>query len=150
MSQVAGNKRAYHDYFIEDKFEAGLSLQGWEVKTARKQNVSLAESFVYIKDEQVYLKNAYFAPYENAHYTNQDSKRDRVLLLHKSEIAKLHKGVQAKGNTLICTKIYFNKRGLCKAEVALARGKKNYDKRQTLKERDIQREKDREVREMSK
>ena len=139
--QVAQNKKAYFDYFIEDKFEAGLSMQGWEVKSARAGTVSLAESFIYIRDGSAFLKNAHFGPYEYGTVTNQDPRRDRQLLLRATEIAKLVKASQVKGYTLVATKMYFNSRGLLKVEVGIAKGKKNYDKKQAIKERDIEREK---------
>ena len=148
---VAQNKKAYHNYFIEDKFEAGIELQGWEVKSARQNGVSLVESFVYFSKPkgaeggavQAVLKNAHFAPYEYGRVTEQDVRRDRRLLLRRTQIEKLHKMVATKGVTCVVTKLYFNSRGLLKAEVALARGKHNYDKKQVLKERDIKRETDR-------
>jgi len=145
MAEVTRNKRAYYDYFIEDKYEAGLSLEGWEVKTARTGNVSLAESFVFIRDGSAFLKNAHFAPYEYGVVKNQDSRRDRRLLLRKAELGKILKASAVKGYTLVATKMYFNSRGLLKIEIATAKGKKNFDKKQTIKERDIEREMARDV-----
>ena len=140
MQPITDNRKARFDYHIQDKFEAGISLQGWEVKSARAGNVSLAESFVFVRNGSAFLKNAHFAPYEYGNVKNQDPKRDRRLLLHDTEITKLVKGKDVKGYTLIATRMYFNSRGLLKVEVALAKGKKNYDKKQTLKERDLDRE----------
>ena len=145
MKLVAGNKKAHFDYFIEDKYEAGIELFGWEVKSARAGNVNLQDSFVFFKDTECWLKNSHFSPYEYGIVKDQDPRRDRKLLLNKAQINKLHASVKAKGYTCVATKIYFNKRGLVKVEIALAKGKHNYDKKQTIKERDLQREADREI-----
>lgn len=151
MSVIASNKKAFYNYFLDDRTEAGLELQGWEVKSARAGNVSLAESFVYFtkpKDGggvEAWLKNAQFSPYEYARATDQQLRRDRKLLLKRSQIDKLHKAVATKGVTCIVTKIYFTKRGLAKADVAIARGKQLHDKKQVLKERAIKREAERET-----
>ena len=138
--QISDNRKARHDFFIEDKFEAGMVLLGWEVKSARAGTVNLADSFVYFESGEAVLKNAHFSPYEFGDVKTQDSRRDRKLLLNKHEIKKLNTAVRAKGYTCIATKIYFNPKGKVKLEIALAQGKQNYDKRKTLKERDIARE----------
>ena len=140
MKVITDNRKAFHNFFIEDKFEAGLELLGWEVKSARAATVNLGESFVYFKDGEAVLKNSHFSPYSFGEVTKQELKRDRKLLLSKSEINKLHNAVKTKGLTCVATKMYFNKQGRIKIEIALARGKHNYDKRATLKERDIARE----------
>ena len=153
MKIVANNRKAFHDYHIEDKFEAGLELFGWEVKSARAAEVNLADSFVYFqqvvgsadKKVECWLKNVHFAPYKDGRLEEQVPKRDRKLLLNRIQIDKLHSNVKAKGYTCVVTKIYFNQRGLVKAEIALAKGKHSYDKKQAMKERDIKREAEREI-----
>jgi SsrA-binding protein len=151
MKIVANNKKAFHDYFIEDKFEAGLELFGWEVKTARASQINLQDSFVWFTPNgEAFLKNAHFSPYKDGVVTEQNPKRDRKLLLKRAQIEKLHTRVKAKGYTCVVTKIYLNPRGLVKAEVALARGKHTYDKKQTLKERDIKREVENEIKQKRK
>lgn len=140
MKIVADNKKAFHDYFIDDKYEAGIELLGWEVKSARAATVNLADSFIFFENEIPVLKNAHFSPYNYGDVKTQECKRDRRLLLNKSEINKIHTAVKTKGVTCIATKIYFNERGTVKLEIALARGKHTFDKKQTLKERDIARE----------
>jgi len=146
MKIVTDNRKARFDYYIEDKFEAGLELQGWEVKSARAGNVNLQDSYVHIKKQgelnlvEAWLVNAHFSPFEYGDVKTQEVRRDRRLLLHRSEIQKIHNGVKAKGFTCVATKIYFNPRGRVKIEIALAKGKHNYDKKKTMKERDIARE----------
>lgn len=150
MKIVANNRKAFHDYFIEDKVEAGLELQGWEVKSARASEVNLLDSFVWFENGEAFLKNAHFAPYKDGIVAEQNTKRDRKLLLRRAQIEKLFARVKSKGYTCVVTKIYLSPRGLVKAEIALARGKANYDKKQTLKEKDLQREAEKEVRERRK
>jgi SsrA-binding protein len=143
MKPVAGNKKAHFDYFIEDKYEAGIELLGWEVKTARAGNVNLQDSFVFFtkgQTPQCFLKNAHFSPYQNGDVATQEVRRDRRLLLNRAQINKLSNAVKTKGYTCVVTRIYFNAKGRVKAEVALAKGKHNYDKKKTLRERDIARE----------
>lgn len=147
---VASNKKAYHNYFILDTVEAGISLQGWEIKSARAGTINLAESFVSFKIgangvPQATLKQAHFSPYNFGDVANQDYTRPRPLLLHAHQLRKFHEQIAQKGLTCVVTKLYLS-RGILKAEVAIARGKQNYDKKQTLKERDIKREAEREVR----
>ena len=155
MKTLAGNKRAHFDYFLTEKTEAGLSLQGWEVKSARAGNVNLGDSFIFFEQSQTptgrtttrcFLKNAHFSPYEYGEVKNQDVRRNRQLLLNAPQIRKLYEAVRQKGFTCIATKLYLNKAGLLKLEIALAKGKQNYDKRQTLKERDLNREAERALR----
>ena len=145
MKIIDNNKKAFHDYYIEETFEAGAELLGWEVKSARVGGVSLAESFVVAKNEEVFLKNANFSPYQNGIVAEQNLRRDRRLLLNRAQIEKISKGITVKGFTAIATKIYFNNRGCVKVEVALAKGKHNFDKKQVLKERDLQREAERAI-----
>jgi SsrA-binding protein len=140
VKQIVDNRRARFDYFLEDKYEAGMELYGWEVKSARAGSVNLQESFVFFDRGQCFLKNSYFAPYNFGDVKTQEPRRDRRLLLKKSEISKLDMAVRAKGYTVVATKIYFDNNGRIKIEIALARGKHTYDKKQTLKERDILRE----------
>lgn len=150
MKIVANNKKAFHDYFIEDKFEAGMELFGWEVKSARAAEVNLLDSFVWFKDGECFLKNAHFAMYKQGVITEQDPGRDRKLLLRREQIEKLHTKVKTKGYTCVVTKIYLSPRGLVKAEVALAKGKHTYDKKQALKEKDLKREAENEIKEKRK
>ncbi len=139
---IAQNKKAYHDYFIEETYEAGVVLVGSEVKSVRGGKVSFADSFVSIKDGTAVLENFYIAPYEKGSYFNLESRRDRTLLLNKREIDKLRAAVERKGFTIVATKMYF-KHSLVKFEIGLAMGKHNYDKRQSLKEKQLAREAER-------
>ena len=151
MKPIAQNKKAFHNYFIEDTVEAGLELLGWEVKSARVGTVNLGESFVYFESKEkggrveAWLNNAHFSKYEKSRAEDQDPRRRRRLLLSRAQLDKFHKAVLSKGVTAVVTKMYFNSRGLVKCEVGLARGKQNYDKKQVLKERDINREAEREL-----
>ena len=137
---IAGNKKAHFDYFIEDTYEAGIELDGWEVKSARAGNVNLKDSFVRVRDGECWLKNAHFSPYPYGDVQTQDTRRDRRLLLHKAQISKIATAVAAKGFTCVATKLYFNSKNRIKIEVALAKGKHNYDKKKVQKEKDIARE----------
>lgn len=131
---VATNKKAYHDYFIEDTFEAGIVLTGSEVKSARLGQVNLKDSYAIVKNDELFLMGAHITPYEKGSYFNPDARRTRKLLMHKKEIRKLKQKTEQKGYTIVVTKLYF-KEALLKAEVALARGKELHDKRETLKKR---------------
>ncbi len=142
-AQIAGNKRAYHDYFIEEKIEAGIALQGWEVKSLRDGRGQLSEAYVYIRDGEVYLIGSHIPPLTSAStHVYADGTRTRKLLLHRREIDRLMGAVDQKGYTLVPLSFYW-KRGLVKVEIGLAKGKKAHDKRATLKERDWNREKQR-------
>lgn len=141
MSVVASNKRASFDYFLLDKYEAGIVLVGSEVKSIRNGGMSINESFVQIENGEVFLKNAYIKPYEKASSFAPDSRRNRKLLLGKNQIARLVKQKQS-GMTIVPTKVYF-KNGYVKIEIALAKGKKLFDKRQTLADKQAKREIDR-------
>ena len=136
---VATNQRAYHDYFIDDKYEAGIELFGTEVKSVRMGKCSVKEAFVKIDNGQVYVYGMHISPYEKGNIFNKDPLRVRKLLLHKSEIMKLNGKVTQKGYTLVPLQVYF-KGSLVKVEIGLARGKKLYDKRADLAKKDQRRE----------
>ncbi|USI73011.1 SsrA-binding protein SmpB [Sphingomonas morindae] len=137
---VAENRRARFEYFLEDFFEAGIALTGTEVKSLRFGEGSIAESYAEIKDDQVNLINANIPEFSHGNRFNHEPKRPRKLLLHVREIDKLRNGVSREGMTLIPLSIYFNGRGRAKVELALAKGKKLHDKRETVKDRDWKRE----------
>lgn len=136
---VANNKKAYHDYFIDDKYEAGIELFGTEVKSVRMGKCSVKEAFVKIENSQVYVYGMHISPYEKGNIFNKDPLRVRKLLLHKAEIMKLNGKVTQKGYTLVPLQVYF-KGSLVKVEIGLARGKKLYDKRADLAKKDQRRE----------
>lgn len=138
MKIIAVNKSATFEYFIEETFEAGISLVGTEVKSIRAGNVSLKESFIFIRNGQMTLKNMHIAPYEQGSFSNLEPRRDRIMLMHKAEIDRLYGKIQEKGYTLIPTKIYL-KGSLIKMEIAMCKGKQLYDKRKTIKDREEQR-----------
>lgn len=128
---IAENRKAYHEYFIQDKFEAGIVLSGTEVKSLRAGKINLKESYVQVKNAEMWLVGAHISPYEQGNRFNQDPMRIRKLLMHRREIVRLYSIVKQDGLTLIPTKCYF-KNGIAKLEVALAKGKQNYDKRDAL------------------
>jgi len=136
---VATNKTAYHNYDIIETYEAGIVLKGTEVKSLREGGCNLKDSFVRIDNGEAYLYNCYIAPYKPAGKLQHDPYRKRKLLLHKREILKLMGKVQEKGLTIVPTKVYF-KNGKAKVEIALAKGKAKYEKRQAIKERELKRE----------
>ena len=140
---VAENRRARYDYFLEDKFEAGIDLKGTEVKALRTGQSSIAESYALVEDEQVYLINSSIPPYGSQGYSTHEPRRRRRLLMRAREIAKLHGAITRQGLTLIPLSLYFNSKGRAKVELALARGKKVHDKRDTIKERDWKRDQSR-------
>jgi SsrA-binding protein len=143
---VATNRKASFEYFLLEKFEAGLSLQGSEIKSIRAGQVSIQESFVEIENgEQAWLVEAHIAPYEQANRFNHEPRRKRRLLMHKKEIRKLWDNVRIKGMTIVPLRIYL-KDGRAKIEIALAKGKKAYDKRATIAKRDEARSAERETR----
>lgn len=138
---IVENRRAFHDYFIEARFEAGLVLEGWEVKSIRASKIQLAESYVLLKQGEAWLFGAHISPLNTAStHIHPDPIRSRKLLLHAKELSKLFGSVEQKGYTIVPVKLYW-KNGRVKLEIALARGKKEYDKRATIKDRDWQREK---------
>ena len=141
MKIVSQNKKAYHDYFIEDTYEAGIELKGTEIKSIRKGSANLKDSYIRIKNGEAFLEGIHVAPYEQGNIFNHDPLRTRKLLLHKKQINKLYREVKESGLTLIPTKLYFgDKSSKIKVEVAVARGKKLYDKRQDLKAKDAKRD----------
>ena len=140
--QIAGNRKAFHDYFVEDKYEAGIELAGTEVKSIRMGNVNLKDAFCTIKDGQMTLNGMHVSPYEKGNIFNRDPVRPRKLLAHKNEIRKLAQEVKLQGYTLIPLSLYF-KRGRVKLELGLCKGKKLYDKRETAAKRAAQRDIDR-------
>jgi SsrA-binding protein len=147
VKTVAENRRARYEYFLEQFFEAGIALTGTEVKSLRFGEGSIAESYAEVKDNQVWLVNANVPEFSHGNRYNHEPKRPRKLLLHEREIEKLRNGVSREGMTLIPLSIYFNSRGRAKVELALAKGKKLHDKRETEKARDWKREQGRLLRE---
>lgn len=141
---IANNKKAYFDYFILEKFEAGIELFGTEVKSIRMGHCSVKESFIKIDKGQMYVLNMHINPYERGNIFNKDPLRVRKLLMHKLEIRKLSSKLQEKGLTLVVLSVYL-KSGLVKVEVGLAKGKKNYDKRESLAKKDQKREIENEI-----
>jgi SsrA-binding protein len=142
---VATNRKASFEYFLLETFEAGLALQGSEIKSIRAGQMSLVESYVDVEAGQAWLRGAHIAPYEQASHYNHDPLRARRLLLHKKQIRQLFNSVRTKGMTIVPTRVYL-KEGRAKIEIALARGKKLHDKRETIASRDRAREAERESR----
>ena len=142
---MANNKKAYHDYFIEEKYEAGIELFGTEVKSIRQGKCSIKEAYVNIDNGEAFVEGMNISPYEKGNIFNREPLRKRRLLLHKREIMKLAGQVQAKGYTLMPLQVYF-KNGRVKIEIGLARGKKLYDKRDDLKKKALKRETERDFR----
>ncbi len=140
---IANNKKAYHDYFIEDKYEAGISLAGTEVKSLRQGKCSIKESFIRIEKGEVFIYGMHISPYEKGNIFNKDPLRVKKLLLHKYEIQKMTGKIAEKGYTLVPLQVYF-KGSLVKVELGLARGKKLYDKRQDIAKKDQRREAEKE------
>ncbi len=140
---VCTNKKAYHDYTIESEIEAGLMLLGSEVKSLRAGKANLRDGFAKIKNNEVFIQRVHISPYSHATYDAPDPVRERKVLLKKREILKLVGKIQEKGYSLIPLKMYFNERGLAKVVLGLAKGKKLYDKRESLKKKDTDREIDR-------
>jgi SsrA-binding protein len=140
---VAENRRARFDYFVEDRMEAGIQLTGTEVKSLRQGEGSIAESYATVVGEEIWLINSHIPEYSHGNRMNHEPRRPRKLLLRNREIAKLNGAVTRQGLTLVPLSIYFNGRGKAKVELALARGKKVHDKRETVKERDWKREQQR-------
>lgn len=144
MKLVANNKKAYHDYFIEDKYEAGIVLHGTEVKSMRMGKCSIKEAFIRIENGEVFTYGMHVSPYEKGNIFNKDPLRVKKLLLHKQEINKLTGKIAEKGYTLVPLQVYF-KDGKAKVEIGLARGKKLYDKRQDIARKDQRREAEKEL-----
>ncbi len=139
---VSTNKKAYHDYFIEDTHEAGISLLGTEVKSLRQGRVNLKDSYAIIKNGEIFLLNCHISPYTHGNIQNHDPLRTRKLLLHRKEIDRLWGKLSQKGYTLVPLKLYF-KKGKAKVAIGLVKGKRQYEKRETIKEREARREIDR-------
>lgn len=133
------NKKAYFDYFIENEIEVGIALKGTEIKSVRKGSVDLKDSFVNIKNNEAFIINMYIAKYEEGNIFNHDERRSRKLLLHKKEIKKLKEKINVEGKTIVPLKLYM-KNGKVKILIAISKGKKLYDKRETIKKRDLERE----------
>ena len=146
MKLVANNKKAYHDYFIEEKYECGIALHGTEVKSIRMGKCSIKEAFIRIENGEVFVYGMHISPYEKGNIFNKDPLRVKKLLMHKQEIRKLLGKIKEKGYTLVPLQVYFS-RGKAKAEIGLARGKKLYDKREDIAKKDARREAERAVKE---
>ncbi len=140
---IANNKKAYHDYFIEDTYEAGIALAGTEVKSLRSNGCSVKEAFIRIENGEVFLYQMHISPYEKGNIFNKDPLRVKKLLMHKQEIHKLLGRIKEKGYTLVPLQVYFSD-GRAKVEIGLARGKKLYDKREDIAKKDARREAQRE------
>ena len=136
---IANNKKVYHDYFLEEKYEAGVALAGTEVKSLRMGKCSIKEAFIRIENEEVFIYGMHISPYEKGNIFNKDPLRPKKLLMHKQEIRKLIGKIKEKGYTLVPVEVYFSG-SLVKVEIALARGKKLYDKRQDIAKKDQRRE----------
>ncbi len=141
---IATNKKAYHDYFIEEKLEVGIELLGSEVKALREGKAQLKESFVRLIKGELFLLNAHIGLLDTTHaYYRHDERRARKLLLHKKQIVKFAKAVERDGMTIVCLSLYFNHKNMVKAQIAIAKGKKLHDKRADLKQKDMKRDIDR-------
>ena len=137
---IAENRRARFDYFLDDAVEAGLALTGSEVKSLRQGKANIAESYAAVEGQEIVLINADIPPYAKASHFNHEPRRPRKLLLHRRQIDRLIGAVQREGRTIVPTKLYWNDKGLAKLEIALAKGKKLHDKRESLKEKDVSRD----------
>ncbi len=146
---IANNKKAYHDFFIEEKYEAGVCLHGTEVKSLRMGKCSIKEAYVRIEKGEMFVYGMHIAPYEKGNIFNRDPLRPKKLLLHKREILKIEKGIQTKGYKLVPPQVYF-KDSRAKVEIGLAKGKKLYDKRQDIAKKDAKREMARELKERNR
>lgn len=137
---VATNRKARHEYFIEETFEAGLALTGTEIKSIRLGRVNLQDGFVLVRNGEAFLYNVHIATYEQGNRFNHDETRARKLLLHKREISQLHAAATQRKWTIVPLRLYINDRGLAKVQIGLARGKRQYDKRDTIAKRDAERD----------
>ena len=147
---IAKNRRALHEYEILETYEAGIELTGTEVRSLRENNCQLTDCFALVRGGEVWLHNVHIAPYSNGTYNNVDPDRKRKLLLHRREIRLLEQKTREKGLTLVPVSMYFNDKSLVKVELAVARGKKLHDKRQSIAERDVKREIDRALKQRSR
>jgi len=143
--RIASNKKAYHEFFIEDTYECGIALTGTEIKSIRENGLTLRESYATIRDGEVWVVGMHIKPYSHGNMENVDPRRDRKLLLHKRQIRTLGSKTQEQGYTLIPTKAYFSPENRVKIEIGLAKGKKLYDKRHDIAKRDAQRDVEREM-----
>ena len=134
------NKRAGFEYHLIEKFEAGIVLTGSEIKSIRQGQVNIGDAYCYFKDGELFIKNMHISAYKNGDFIHHHPVRDRKLLLHKNELKKLHISVKEDGFTIVPVRLYINQKGFAKIEIAIAKGKKNYDKRESIKKRDIERE----------
>ena len=134
------NRSAYHDYFIEDKYDAGMVLLGTEVKSLRDSRVSFNDSFCFFNKGELWIRSLHIAQYSHGTVNNRDPVRDRKLLLQRRELRKMEAKIKEKGYTIVPLRIFFNEKGLVKLEIGLGKGKKQYDKRETIKQRDTDRE----------
>lgn len=146
MKPICTNRKAYHEYHIDETFEAGIVLTGTEVKSLREGKANLKDSYAKIKDGEIFLVNAHISPYSCGNIFNHEPKRDRKLLMHKREINRLFGKVKERGYTLVALSMYFDKRNRAKLEIALAKGKTLYDKRESIKRKDEKRFTERELR----
>ena len=146
---IANNKKAYHDYFIEEKYEAGIELYGTEIKSIRQGKCSIKEAYVAIEGGEAYVEGMNVSPYEKGNIFNREPLRKRKLLLHKVQILKLDQQVSQKGYTIVPLQVYL-KGGRCKVEIGLARGKHSYDKREDIKRKDARREAERNYKDVYK
>lgn len=149
MKIVATNKKAFHDYFVIDSFEAGINLVGCEVKSVRAGEVNLKDSYAVIRGGQLVLVSAYIKNYDKGSFSNVDSRRDRRLLMHRQEIMRLLGKVKEKGFSLVPLKMYLN-RSLVKVEIGLVKGKQLYDKKKAIAEKDAERDKQRQLADMKR
>jgi SsrA-binding protein len=147
---ITNNKKAFHEYFVDERFEAGIALTGTEVKSLRENGASLRECFATVRSGEMWLHGVHISPYSHGNRANVDSDRARKLLLHKKEIRYLFGALKEKGWALIPLRMYFNTENLVKVELGLARGKKLYDKRASIAERDANRDKERALRERTR
>ena len=139
---IANNKKAYHDFFLEERYEAGIELHGTEVKSMRMGKCSIKEAFIRIENGEVIIYGMHVSPYEKGNIFNRDPLRPKKLLMHKNEIRKLEQKIKEKGYTIVPVEVYF-KGSLVKVQIALAKGKKQYDKRQDIAKKDMRREAER-------
>jgi SsrA-binding protein len=140
FTPVIHNRKAGFEFRLEERFTAGLVLKGTEVKSLRLGKANLNDAFCYLKNEEIFIKNLSISTYENGSYTNHIENRDRKLLLNRLEIRKITKALQEQGSTIVPLRIFFSEKGYAKIEIAIAKGKKLFDKREDIKKRDIQRE----------
>lgn len=147
--RIASNKKAYHDYFVEETYECGVVLTGTEVKSIRENGLSLKESYATIRGGEVWLNGVHIKPYSHGNINNVEPDRSRKLLLHRKQIRYLQNRLKEQGFTLVPTKVYFSRDNLVKVELGLCRGKKQYDKRATIAKKDAQRDIDRALKQRS-